>query len=165
MPSQISVQRQIGQALAESLSAYTFSGAIDTIEAVYRRRPDYGVEDLGTLKVSVVPGPFQSSAPSTFNAGPTRGSDYVTVTYGVVIAKHVGDDSEMEQLEDLAQEIMDVVRSDLLSLSDVPDGVQWSEFGQPMAFDPDALGDRSVWMSQVELTFTVPLARLSPPAE
>lgn len=163
MPAIHSVQRQVGIALATALSEHTYSGTIDEIEAVYRRRPDYGVEDLGTLKVSVVPGPFQSSAPSTFNAGPTRGMDYVTVTYGVVLAKHVGDESEMEELEDLAQEIMDVVRSDILTLEDVPDGVQWSEFGQPMAFDPDALGDRSVWMSQVELAFTVPLARLSPP--
>jgi len=164
----MNAQRQIGEALATALSGYTFAGPYASIDAAYRRRPDYTLEDLGTLKVSVVPGPYgmgtQFTIAGTLNASNTRGMHYVSTTFGIVLAKHIGSTEEIEDLEDLAQQVLDVIRSDLITLTGVPQGTVWSDFQQPVPFDPDALGDRSVWMTQLEITYAVPLVKVAPPA-
>jgi hypothetical protein len=162
----MSHQRTIGEAIASDLSAHTYAGSITEIEAVYRRRPDYQLEDLGELKVSVVPGPIQhvSAGQSTFGSGMTRGSDALNFTFGIVVAKHVGSEADMQELEDLNEQILDLIRSHLLPLAAAPAGIHWIDFSQPMPFDPEALGDRSVFMSQIEVTYSVSVDRIVPPA-
>jgi len=152
-------QREIGQSLAEQLSAQAFAGAITSVSAEYRRRPDYQLGDLGTLKVSVVPGPIGVGPTGDVPQAP-RGMDFLSITYGVVVAKHVGSEDDIEACEDLMQAIMDAIRSDHLDLGE---GVDWIDFGQPVPFDPDSLEDRSVFLSQVEVTYMVPVAKLPPP--
>lgn len=156
MPADPHIQRLVGQKLAEALSAYEWPGTIDTVEAVWRRKPDYTLEDLGTLKVSVVPGPVtmnqRSQAP--------RGADFFELTVGIIVAKHVGSEQEIQDLEDLNQAIMDAIRSELVPLDDL-ESADWSEIGQPMPYDSDMLQDRSVFMSQIEVSYTVPKDKLS----
>lgn len=169
MPAQ-HIQRITGQALADGLSGYTFDGTITSIAAAYRRRPDYTVEDLGSLKISVVPGPLgtgssSSSAPPTFGATVSRGTDFYTATFGIVLAKHVGSEAEIEDLEDLNQGIMDAIRSNLVDMPGALPGTDWSDFGQPMPFDAEALDDRNVFISQIEVTYTIPVERIRPPVE
>ena len=159
----MSHQRTIGEAIAADLSANAYTGSITEIEAVYRRRPDYQLEDLGNLKVSVVPGPI-ASGHATFGSGSgvTRGADTMNFTFGIVVAKHVGSESDMQALEDLNEQILDLIRSHLLPLEGAPAGIHWIDFSQPMPFDPDALGDRSVFMSQIEVTYSGALDRIAP---
>jgi len=151
-------QREIGTTLASELSAYQFPGSISSVTAAYRRRPDYQLEDLGSLKVSVVPGPVGVGPTGDIPQAP-RGMDFLAITYGVVVAKHVGSEAEIEDCEDLMQNILDAIRSDGLSLGE---NVDWVDFGQPVPFDPDSLEDRSVFLSQIEVTYMVPLAKVSP---
>jgi hypothetical protein len=160
MSSHAHVQREIGKALAQELSAQAFAGSISGVEAVYRRRADYQLEDLGALKVSVVPGPV-GVGPSGDAPQATRGMDFLTLTYGVVVAKHVGSEPEIENCEDLMQGIMDAIRSDHMDLGA---GVDWMDFGQPTPFDQDALEDRNVFLSQIEVTYMIGLAKLPPPS-
>jgi hypothetical protein len=159
MSSPSHVQREIGQALATELSAYSFAGAITAVDAVYRRRADYQLEDLGGLKVSVVPGPVGVGPTGDVPQAP-RGMDFMALTYGVVVAKHVGSESDIEACEDLMQAIMDAIRSDHLDLGE---GVDWIDFGQPVPFDMDSLEDRNVFLSQVEVTYMVPVQKLPAP--
>lgn len=154
------VQRQIGEALAAQLSAQAFAGAISSVEAVYRRRADYQLEDLGALKISVVPGPV-GVGPNGDAPQAARGMDFLSVTYGVVVAKHVGSEADIEACEDLMQAIMDAIRSGHM---DVGQGADWIDFGQPTPFDQDSLEDRSVFLSQIEVTYMVGLAKLAAPA-
>jgi hypothetical protein len=153
------VQRAIGLALASELSAQAFAGAISSVNAVYRRRADYQLEDLGDLKVSVVPGPV-GVGPNGDAPQASRGMDFLSITYGVVVAKHVGGESEIQACEDLMMAIMDAIRSDHMNLGA---GVDWMDFGQPVPFDQDSLEDRNVFLSQIEVTYMVGRAKLSPP--
>lgn len=159
MPAAPHIQRTIGQQLATAISAYAWPGNIETVQAVWRRKPDYELEDLGTLKVSVVPGPVQLNQ----RMPQPRGADFFELTVGIVVAKHVGSEQEIEDVEDLNQAIIDAIRSKLLDLEE-SEAAQWIEIAQPVPYDPDVLANRNVFLSQIEVTYTVAIDKLQPPA-
>lgn len=150
------IQRTIGQQLATAMSAYTWPGNIPTLSAVWRRKPDYELEDLGTLKVSIVPGPVQLNQ----RMQQPRGADWFELTVGIVVAKHVGTEQEIQDIEDLNQAIIDAIRSKLLDL-EASEAANWIEIAQPVPYDPDVLANRNVFLSQIEVTYTVALNKLS----
>ncbi len=151
-------QRELGETLADELSGMTFPGAIPTVDAVYRRRPDWGREEIGTLKVSVVPGPIAVGPDGNVPQAP-RGCDIFSVTYGIVFAQVVTSEQQIDDLEDLCQAVMDAIRSHHL---DLPEGVDWIAFGQPMTFDPAELEERQTFLSQVEVTYMLPKDKTAP---
>lgn len=155
MPADPHIQRTIGQQLAAAMSGYTWPGNIETIQAVWRRRPDYDLEDLGTLKVSVVPGPVQLNS----RMQQPRGADFFELTVGIVVAKHVGGEQEIEDIEDLNQAIIDAVRSGRLSLEGL-EAASWLEIAQPVPFDQEVLVNRNVFLSQIEVTYAVAVNKL-----
>ena len=152
----MNVQRRIGIALASAITAHEFAGAIESVTATYRRRPDYRLDQIGSLSVSVSPGPV-----AVGNQPAPRGADFFDLTFGVVLAKSVASESDIEQLEDLNQELMDGLRSDLFTLGDVPPGVEYRELTQVMPFDAATLEERSVFLSQIEVAYTGPLDKVS----
>lgn len=155
MPTQPHIQRLVCQELAEAMSAYTWPGNIPTIAAVRRRKAEFGsANEIGSLMVSVVPGPF-STKPNT------RSDDIFEVMTGIVIAKLVASDQEVDDLEDLNQAIVDAIRSDRLDLTALPAGSEWSEIEVPVTFDPDALAERSMFLSQTVVTWQIPLNRIT----
>jgi hypothetical protein len=158
MPADPHIQRLVGQKLAEALSGYSWPGTLSTIEAAWRRKPDYDLTDLGTLKVSVVPGPVQINQ----RQQAPRGADFFELTVGIVIAKHVGSEQEIQDLEDLNQAIMDAIRSELLPLDDL-EAADWLDIGQPVPYDVEALQERNVFLSQIEVTYMVGMNKLAPP--
>ncbi|MBU6222267.1 MAG: hypothetical protein KGR24_05885 [Planctomycetes bacterium] len=159
MPADPHLQRGLGRSLAEQLSEYTFAGTIATITATYKRRFDYKLEDLGTLKVAVVPGPLGIGPTGDVPQAP-RGCDYFSLTYGIAIGMHVGSEAEIEDCEDLCQAIIDAIRSDHFDLGE---NVDWVDVGQPMPFEPDQLEERNVFLSQIEVTYMVPADKVSAP--
>ena len=158
MPSAPHIHRQLCQAIADALSDYEWPGAIQAIEAAWRRKPDYGIEDLGTLKISVVPGPIQINQ----REQQPRGCDFFELTVGIVLAKSITTEQEIQDLEDLNQAIMDAIRSELLPLPDLG-AADWVEIGQPVPYDAESLQNQHVFLSQIEVTYTVPLDKLAPP--
>ena len=158
-PAPTHVQRLVCQKLAEALSDYEWPGSIQTIEAAWRRKPDYGIEDLGTLKVSVVPGPIQINQ----RERQPRGCDFFEMTVGIVLAKSITTEQEIQDLEDLNQAIIDTIRSELLPLEDLG-AADWSDLGQPVPYDAESLQNQHVFLSQIEVTYTVPMDKLSPPS-
>lgn len=153
MPVSTHLSRLLGTQLAEALNAYQWPEGI-SFEAAFRRVPDYTLEDLGTLKVSVIPGPVTAKSN-------TRSDTLFDVAVGIVLAKHVATDEDIADLEDLNQTIIDAIRSDLVVISELPDKVDWIEIAMPVLFDRDALTERNVFMSQTEITFQVSLAKIA----
>ena len=130
------------------------------VDVQMRRKPDYGLDELGTMLVSVVPGPvaFQTE---------TRLMETAEVTIGIVIADHVGSDADIAALEDFEQEIADAIRVGAIAMTGVPVDTDWTEIANPVPYDPESLDTRNVFFGQVTVTYKVPLDRdftLSEPA-
>jgi hypothetical protein len=150
------ISRNIATRLAAALSAFTWRtvpGGV--INAVMQRKPDYGLEDLGYLRVSVVPGPYTMKTE-------TKGMELADVTSGIVVAQHVGSEAEIEVLEDLCQEIIDAIRSNYIKPTGLPDSTDWTEVGNPLPYDPELLEARNVFMSQIAVEWAVPVDKWDP---
>lgn len=153
------IQRLAGDDLADALSAYTFPGTIDSIEAVWRRVPDYAVEALGTLQVSVTPGPYEVNQA---NDAP-RGSDFFEPTIGIVIAKTVSSEQEIADLEELVQGIVDAIRSYHVTLASFDGSSDWREIAVPVPFDREMLAERNVFLAQISVTWMIGVDKSTPP--
>jgi hypothetical protein len=143
----------VATALATALSAKSWTALGGTTEVVMRRRPDYGLEDLGSLIVSVVPGPVAYTTE-------TRQMETAEVTVGVVVAEHVGSDADIQKLEDFQQEIIDAIRSGTVSPAGLAAGTDWTEIANPVPYDPESLETRNVFFGQITVTYTIPMDRL-----
>ena len=152
------ISRNVATRLAAALSVFTWSNAPGgTISAAMQRKPDYGLEDLGYLRVSVVPGPFTMKTE-------TRGMEVADVTTGIVVAQHVGSDAEIAALEDLCQEIIDAIRSNYIRPTGLPENTDWTEVGNPLPYDPELLEARNVFMAQISVEWSVPVDKWAPAA-
>lgn len=154
------IQRIAGNDLAAALSAYTFAGDIDSITATWRRVPDYNADALGTLQVSVTPGPYEINQAT---AAP-RGADFFEPTLGIVIAKSVTSDEDIDELEELVQGIVDAIRSYHITLESFDDSSDWREIMVPVPFDRDMLNERSIFLAQISVTWMIGVDKLAPPA-
>lgn len=147
------VSRQLATALATALAARTWTTLGTQIPVEMKRKPDYLLEDLGTLVVSTVPGPVTLTTE-------TRAMEVAEVMIGVVIADHVGSEGEISKLEDLEQEIVDQIRSGHIVPAGMPDGTDWTEIANPVPYDAEQLETRNVFLGQITVTFKVPLDRV-----
>lgn len=152
------IQRIAGDDLAAALSDYTFGGTISTIDAVWRRVPDYTNETLSTLHVSVTPGPYEVN--QAMQA--PRGSDFFEPTLGIVVAKAVTSEQEIADLEELVQGIVDAIRSYHITLESFDGSSDWRDISVPVPFDRDMLNDRNVFLSQISVTWMVGVDKLGP---
>jgi hypothetical protein len=145
------ISRNLAKQLAAALSAYTWGSVPGgTLEVKMQRKPDYSLEDLGYLRVSVVPGAYGMKTE-------TKGMEVADATIGIVVAQHVGSDAEIEALEDICQEIVDAIRSDYIKPTGVPAFTDWTEVGIPLPYDPELLEARNVFMSQIATQWDVPV--------
>ena len=145
------ISRNLAKQLAAALASYTWGsvpgGAIDV---KMQRKPDYSLEDLGYLRVSVVPGAYTMKTE-------TKGMEVADATVGIVVAQHVGSDAEIEALEDICQEIVDAIRSNYIKPTGLPDFTDWTEVGIPLPYDPELLEARNVFMAQIATQWDVPV--------
>jgi hypothetical protein len=157
MPTTIPhISRNIATRLAAALSAFTWQTVTGgSISAVMQRKPDYGLEDLGYLRVSVVPGPYTMKTE-------TKGMEVADVTSGIVVAQHVGSEAEIEVLEDFCQEIIDAIRSNYIKPTGLPEFTDWTEVGNPLPYDPELLEARNVFMAQISVEWAVPVDKWAP---
>lgn len=157
MPTPAHIQRLVATELASALSAYTWTESIPEITAAFRRVPDYQLEDLGSLKVSVVPGPI---GVNQNDQGQPRGSDFFEVGVGIVLARHVGSDQDIADLEDLNMAIVDAIRSYHITLAGLS-YADWTDISIPTPYDREALTERNVFLSQIEVMWMVPQDKLA----
>jgi hypothetical protein len=145
------ISRNLAKQLAAALSAYTWGSVPGgTLDVKMQRKPDYSLEDLGYLRVSVVPGAYTMKTE-------TKGMEVADATVGIVVAQHVGSDAEIEALEDICQEIVDAIRSNYIRPTGLPEFTDWTEVGIPLPYDPELLEARNVFMAQVATQWDVPV--------
>jgi hypothetical protein len=144
----------VAERLATALAAKVWVSLGNTTTAVtMRRKPDYGLDELGSLVVSVVPGPVNWTTE-------TRQMETAEVTVGIVIAKHVGSEADIAALEDFEQEVVDQIRSGHVYPASLADGSDWTEIANPVPYDPEALDARNVFLGQITVTYRIPQDRV-----
>ena len=157
MPVTPHLSRNLATQVAAALSAYTWGSVPGgTLDVKMQRKPDYSLEDLGYLRVSVVPGAYTMKTE-------TKGMEVADVMIGIVVAQHVGSDAEIAALEDLCQEIVDAIRSNHIRPAGIPAYTDWTEVGIPLPYDPEFLEARNVFMAQVATQWDVPVDKLPLP--
>ncbi len=158
MPT-LNVQRVAGTDLAAALSAHTFMGAIPSVAAEWRRVPDYGAEDLGQLKVSVTPGTLEINQRDQ----PTREMDFFYPNLGIVIAKSVSTDAEVDELDELVQHIVDAIRSYHVALASFDNSTDWLEIAVPVPFDREMLNERKIFLAEINVVWMVGIEKVPAP--
>jgi hypothetical protein len=146
----MSIATEIADALADGLSAATFSGPYYSITATRGYVPDYNGPALKALKVSVVPGPVEVEKSA-------RGQDLFMHSIMVCIGKNTdGSNEQIDCLMTLCEEIVDAIRSGTLETNGMPENAQYFASNFQTTFDRDALNDRSIFLAQIEVTYRVP---------
>ena len=146
----MSIATEIADALADGLSAYTFSVPYADITATRLYVPDYDGPALKTLKVSVVPGPVEVERSA-------RGQDLFLHSIMVCIGKSTdGTNGQIDDLMTLCEEIVDAIRSETLDTAGMPQDAKYFSSTFQTTFDKDALNDRRIFLAQIEVTYRVP---------
>ncbi|NBV47255.1 MAG: hypothetical protein EBR86_16870 [Planctomycetia bacterium] len=103
MPAPNPIESAIAEAVAASLAAATFQGAITAVPAVFAEYADPAGEEFSTLKAYVSPGEL------TIEAG-TRGADRHEVITQILIGKRCTSDAERRDMRVLQTQIADMIR-------------------------------------------------------
>jgi hypothetical protein len=150
----MSIDVEVADALAAGISAKVWSGLYATVTARRLFVPDYTMEDLSSLKVSVVPGSIE-----IMNA--VRGADMFDLDIHVILAKHLDKDSEADDLVDLRTQIVDAIRSGTVATPGMPDGVKWMSIAYGQTFDMDALTKERTFTSNIAVAYKVALSKVT----
>ena len=138
----------IADSLAGSLSLARFDGAIASVAAVRSYVPDYTAEELGDLKVSVVPGETQVTPH-------THGADLFEIDIHVVIGKRMASDAEIDDLVELRTNIVDAIRSRKLPADEttMPPGVAWMNVTNVVTYDRDQVTGARIFLADIAVTY------------
>ena len=131
--------REIADALAVSLAAETWSITSTTVER--KNWVQVEPEQMQNPVVYVVPG---GSEVTRIGRGDWQSDDSITIYVG----RHVSSDEEIDDMHDLADELMVYIRStDLENTSTTPQNVS-------IEINPDdALTERNVWRAVIVATY------------
>lgn len=132
----------IADAVAAHLNAGTFSQPISA-QRVYQ--PAFTLEELKDLRVSVVPR-------STGITTATRDSSTFECAVDVGVQKKIGEESELDGLLDLMEEVADHLR--LKRLPDAPDAA-WLAIAHEPVVSAEALTEHRAFTSVLTVTYGV----------
>lgn len=141
-----STLRDIADALADSLAAYTFA-----IQPAVQRVnwPDYSVEDMADPVMAVQPSTFTIERVDRNN----HQYDYAVIAF---LGRHTPTNAAADGMLDLAEEVADAIRQ-----HDWDQSVQWptgvtSPVEVSIDINPDeALQERNVWRAVITATYRV----------
>lgn len=132
----------IADAVTASLNAGPFNPALS---AERRYQPAFDLAELAALKVSVVP-------KSVTISNATRESGYFDCAIDIGVQKKIADDSELDGLVDLVEQIADHLRQ--MRLDDAPEAAFVSIANEPV-FAPEHLDQQRVFTSVLTVTYRV----------
>lgn len=132
----------IADAVTASLNAGPFNPALS---AERRYQPAFELADLAALKVSVVP-------KSVTISNATRTDGYFDCAIDIGVQKKIADDSELDGLVDLVEQIADHLRQK--RLDDAPDAAFVSIANEPV-FAPEHMDQQRVFTSILTVTYRV----------
>jgi hypothetical protein len=144
----MSVLVQIADAVAASINAAAADGVFpEPIEAVRAHRPSFDLEELGELRVSVVPRSTVITALARLQ------SQYeCTVDVGIQQRVPAGDDVRVDALLELAEVIGDHLRHK--RLADFPEAA-WASIAHDPVLAPEHLDERSTLTTVLSVTYRV----------
>lgn len=142
------IELLIADSLADSLSKHTFPGAISTIDAVRRIVPDDAMEEITSLRVSVVPGELDVQ-------NHTRAADLFLPTVHVVIANRFDTNDDLDDLFDLRTNIVDAIRSNALPASDppMPPGTVYFEISNQITFGRNEIANQRTYLADISIVY------------
>ena len=129
----------------EVVSILNGASLSQSFTAVRRYQPRFTLEELETLRVSVVP----KSIAETLFARKVSGKE-IAIDIGVQ-KKTEGADSEYDDLMLLTEEISDLFIRTRLS---TPESVAWKQTANDPIYSVDDLNEQQVFLSVVTITFT-----------
>ena len=144
----MSVLVQIADAVAASINAAAAGGVFpEPLEAVRAHRPSFDLEELGELRVSVVPRSTVITALARLQ------SQYeCTVDVGIQQRVPAGDDGRVDGLLELAESVGDHLRHK--RLPEFPEAA-WSSIAHDPVLAPEHLDERSTLTTVVSVTYRV----------
>lgn len=132
--------------IADAVSASLNAGPFDpAVSAERRYQPAFDLAELAALKVSVVP-------KSVTISNATRESGYFDCAIDIGVQKKIADDSELDGLVDLVEQIADHLRQK--RLDDAPEAAFISIANEPV-FAPEHLDQQRVFTSVLTVTYRV----------
>ena len=143
----MSAAREIADALADSLAAYSFSAGSPAVQR--RNWPSYDIEDMADPVVAVLPATVE-----TVRVNRSQWQYDYGIT--VFIGRHAPTEAIADETMDLAEEIVDAIRQ-----HDWDEAVAWptgvtSPMEVEVVLNPDeGLQDRNVWRAVVTATYRV----------
>lgn len=144
-----STLRDIADALADALDAEAFSSVTEQPSVERLNWPSYDVEQLVDPVIAVTPATMTVVRTNRTN----HEYDYAV---NVFLGRHAPTEALADGMLDLAEELVDVIRSHTYSASnggDFPEGVT-SPFEISVDMNPDeALQDRNVWRAVITVTY------------
>jgi hypothetical protein len=132
----------IADAVTSALNAGPFDPALN---ADRRYQPAFDLADLAALKVSVVP-------KSVTISNATRTDGYFDCAIDIGVQKKIADDTEIDALVDLVEQIADHLRQK--RLDDAPEAAFVSIANEPI-FAPEHLDQQRVYTSVLTVTYRV----------
>ena len=144
----MSVLVQIADAVAASINAAAADGVFpEPLEAVRAHRPSFDLEELGELRVSVVPRSTVITALARLQ------SQYeCTVDVGIQQRVPAGDDGRVDGLLELAEAVGDHLRHK--RLPEFPEAA-WSSIAHDPVLAPEHLDERSTLTTVLSVTYRV----------
>lgn len=141
---------RLTDSLAARLSAATYTATYSTLSAEKAYMPNYDLEDMDTLKVSVIPREVIISTTS-------RGAEQHDYTLSVVLAKRTGGTTaEIDNLLELVENIVDHLRSDdLPTVSEYPwpSEATWFGVGLDPVWSQEHLEERRVFFTAINVQY------------
>ncbi|MEW6249194.1 MAG: hypothetical protein AB1716_00980 [Planctomycetota bacterium] len=116
-------------------------------EAMRKYRPAYTLDELATLRVTVVP-------KSVAISNAARNTDYFEVAVDVAVQKQVQPDNlgELDALAAFIEQVADTLRHQ--RLPGYP-AAAWQSLAADPIFDPDHLSERNVFTAVLTVTYRV----------
>lgn len=138
--------RDIADALAAALAGETFSAVADQPTVERKNWPSYEVEDLINPVIAITPSTMTVVRTDRVN----HEYDYAV---NVFLGRHAPTESVADAMLDMAEELVDKIRSHNYASASFPAGVT-SPFEIEVDMNPDeALQERNVWRAVVTVTY------------
>lgn len=138
--------RDIADALAAALAGETFSAVADQPTVERKNWPSYEVEDLINPVIAITPSTMTVVRTDRVN----HEYDYAV---NVFLGRHAPTESVADAMLDMAEELVDKIRSHNYASAAFPAGVT-SPFEIEVDMNPDeALQERNVWRAVVTVTY------------
>lgn len=143
----MSTAREIADALADSLAAYSFTSPSPTVQRV--NWPSYDIDDMSDPVVAVLPGTVE-----TVRVDRTHWQYDYGIT--VFVGRHAPTEAIADATMDLAEDLVDAIRAHNWSQAVTwPSGVT-SPMEVEVVLNPDeGLQDRNVWRAVITATYRV----------